>query len=102
MTGFRERCAINKSGHCVAALAYGIPILSVTIDNAPKMHRGAYTAAHACGLECLTVLCLAGIAAEEMFFGPITDGGDQHDLRMARELLSRAIADPLRTARPLS
>jgi hypothetical protein len=102
VVGFRERVATHEAGHCVAALAYGIPILSVTIDNAPNMHRGAYKAAHACGLECLTVLCLAGIAAEEMFCGPITDGGDQPDLRMAREHVARAIANPLHAAAELA
>ena len=94
----RER---HESGHVCAALVYGIPVLSVTIDHAPHMHRGAYKAAHACALECLTTLCLAGIAAEEMFCGPITDGGDEPDLRMAREHLSRAIANPLQAAAEL-
>ena len=62
---FRERCAIHEGGHCVAAITFGVPILSVSLDP-PNMHRGRYTAEHAFGLECLTVLCLAGIAAEEM------------------------------------
>ena len=48
------------------------------------------------------ILCLAGIAAEELFCGPIPDGGDLADLRMAREHLSRAIADPLQAAAELS
>ena len=98
----RQRTAIHEAGHALAAITYGIPVLSVTIDNAPNMHRGAYKAAHACGLECLTTMCLAGIAAEEMFCGPITDGGDEPDLRMAREHLSRSIADPLRAAAELA
>ena len=59
MVSFRERVATHEAGHCVAALTFGIPILSVTIDQAPNMHRGAYRAEHACGLEYLTVLCLA-------------------------------------------
>jgi hypothetical protein len=50
---FQECVATHEAGHCVAALAYGIPIVSVAIDNAPNMHRGAYKAAHACGLERL-------------------------------------------------
>jgi len=85
-----------------AALTFGVPIISVTIDPPPNMHRGAYRAEHACGLEYLTVLCLAGIAAEEMFCGPITDGGDQPDLRMAREYLARSVPNPLRAAAELA
>jgi hypothetical protein len=98
----RQRTAIHEAAHAVAALVYGIPVLSVTIGHAPHMHRGAYKAEHACGLECLTVVCFAGIAAEELFCGPITDGGDQPDLRMAREYLARSISNPLRAAAELS
>jgi hypothetical protein len=94
----RERTAIHEAAHVCAAR---IPILSVTIDHAPHMHRGAYKAAHACGLEYLTVLCLAGIAAEELFCGPITDASDQGDLKMAREYLARHF-DPLQAAAELS
>ena len=102
MISFRERVATHEAGHCVAALTFGIPILSVTIDPPPNMHRGAYKAEHACALEYLTVLCLAGIAAEELFCGPITDGGDQPDLRMARTHLAHAIANPFRAAAELA
>jgi hypothetical protein len=92
----RQRTATHEAGHVCAAIVYGIPVLSVTIDHAPNMHRGHSKAAHACGFECLTVLCLAGPAAEELFCGPITDpAAIQQDLRMARAHLSRAIADPL-------
>ena len=98
---FRERCAIHEAGHCVAAIVYGIKILSVGLDP-PNMHRGRYTVEHTFGLECLTVLCLAGIAAEELFCGPIEDGGDEPDLRMAREHLARAIANPLRAVQELA
>jgi hypothetical protein len=52
-------------------------------------------------LECLTVLCLAGIAAEELFCGAVTDGGDLADYQMARECLSRSIANPLQAAAEL-
>ena len=102
MVSFRERVATHEAGHCVAALVYGIPIVSVTIDNAPNMHRGAYKAAHACGLECLTVLCFAGIAAEELLCGPITDGSDQPDLRMAREYITRRVSSPLQVSLELA
>jgi hypothetical protein len=95
----RER---HESGHVCAALVYGILVLSVTIDPPPNLRRGAYKAEHSCGLERLTVLCLAGPAAEEMFCGPITDGGDEPDLRMAREHLARSISNPLQAAAELS
>jgi hypothetical protein len=95
MVSFKTRCAYHEASHATAAQILGVPIVSVSL-NPPNMHRGRYTAEHAFGLECLTVLCLAGIAGEELFCGPITDGGDEPDLRMAREQVSRAIADPLR------
>jgi hypothetical protein len=93
----RERTAVHEAAHTVAALVFGIPVLSVSLDP-PNMHRGRFTAEHACGLECLTVLCLAGIAAEEYFFGtPIPDpAAIQQDLNMAKECVARAISDPLR------
>ena len=39
-------------------------------------------------------MCLAGPAAERYFVGPITDGGDQPDIQMARGYLSQRF-DPL-------
>jgi hypothetical protein len=102
VVGFRERCAYHESGHVTAALVFGVPIISVTIDHPPHMHRDAYKAAHACGLEHLTTLCFAGIAAEEMFCGPITDGGDLADYAKAREYLARSIPNPLRAAAELA
>jgi hypothetical protein len=95
----RQRVATHEAAHAVCAILYGIPILSVSLDP-PNMHRGRYTAEHAFGLECLTVLCLAGIAAEEYFFGaPIPDpAAIQQDLNMARECVARSIANPLQAA----
>jgi hypothetical protein len=34
MVSLSERCAYHESGHVVAALAYAIPIISVSIDSA--------------------------------------------------------------------
>jgi hypothetical protein len=68
----RQRISIHESSHCVAAITFGIPILSVSLDP-PNMHRGIYQA-HAGAVEYLTVLCLAGPAGEELFCGPIEDG----------------------------
>ena len=46
------------------------------------------------------MLCLAGIAAEEYFFGvPIPDpAAIQQDLNMARECVARSIPNPLQAA----
>jgi hypothetical protein len=41
-------------------------------------------------------------APAELFCGPITDGGDVPDLRMAREYLARSIPNPLRAAAELA
>jgi hypothetical protein len=68
----------------VAALAYSIPIIFVSIANGvPHLHRARYRAPHDLGLECMVTLCLSGPAAEELFFGSVTDGGDEGDYAMA-------------------
>jgi hypothetical protein len=69
MVGLRERCAFHEAGHATAGLAYGIPIVAVTIAaETPHLHRAHYRAPHDLGLETLVTLCLAGPAAEELFF----------------------------------
>jgi hypothetical protein len=100
MVGLREeRCAYLEAGHVCAATVYAIPIVSVTIANGvPHLRRARYRAPHDFGLETLVTLCLSGPASEALFCGPIEDGSDQGDLQMAREYLSRAIADPLQVA----
>ena len=90
-----ERVSYHESRHVVAAVTFGIPIVSVTIDNAtPAMHRGRYRAPPDLGLETMCTLCLAGAAAEVFFCGPITDNSDQTDYEMARRYLLRSY-DPL-------
>ncbi len=90
-----ERAAHHEAGHCLAAITFAIPIISVTIDDdVPHMHRGRYRPPHDCGLECMVTLCLAGPAAEQYFCGPITDGSDQIDRAMARDYLAGRF-DPL-------
>jgi len=43
MTSLLERCAYHEAGHSAAAIAFGIPIIQVTIDPAhPHFHRGRY------------------------------------------------------------
>ncbi len=90
MATLLESAAWHEAGHCAAAIAYAIPIISVTIDDdVPHTHRGRYRPPHDCGLECMVTLCLAGPAAEQYFCGPITDGGDQIDRAMARDYLAQ-------------
>ena len=82
-----------------AAITYGIPVISVSIDNAtPHTRRARYRAPRDLGLETIVTMCLCGPAAETLFRGPIEDGSDSGDLQMAREYLARAIANPLQAA----
>ena len=38
-----ERTAYHEAGHCAAAIAFGIPIIRVTIaSDVPHLHRGRY------------------------------------------------------------
>src|SRR6516225_2580338 len=49
-----ERAAYHEAGHATAAMAYGIPIIRVTIKNeTPHLLRGHYRAQHDAGLECM-------------------------------------------------
>ena len=96
MMSFRERCAFHESGHAVAAITYGVPILAVTIEDRPHLHRGQYHAPTPdLGFEAIAVICFAGICAEELLVGPIEDGGDVPDLRMVREHIARSVSNPL-------
>ncbi len=83
----RERIATHEAGHSVAAITYGVPIISVTVEDRPHLHRGHYHAPTPdLGFEAIAVICFAGIAAEEYFFGaPIPDpAAIEQDLQMAR------------------
>jgi hypothetical protein len=85
-----RRTAIHEAGHVAAAVAFGIPIISVTIIDRPRLHRGTYRPLNfMAGLECIVTLCMAGSEAERAFFGSIPEGIDATDRRMAREYLSR-------------
>ena len=98
----RRRCAIHEAGHAVAALAYAIPLVSVTIAaDRPHLHRGLYHPPDAdFGLECMVTLCLAGPEAEREFCGPISDNSDRIDHEMARAYLARQL-NPLQVGAEL-
>jgi hypothetical protein len=91
MNTLRQRIAWHEAGHAVAAITYGVPIISITVDgDMPHLHRGRYRAPSAdLALESLCVLCMAGAAAEEFFTGPITDNAARDDYDMARSYLAR-------------
>jgi hypothetical protein len=89
-----RRAAVHEAGHVAAAVAFGIPIIAVTIaDDRPHLHRARYRPqCFSVGLRRLVTLCLSGAEAERYFCGPIPDGADTTDRRMAREYLSRRFA----------
>ena len=63
-----ERISIHEAGHAVAALAFAIPIIRVTIaGDTPHLHRGRYRAEADLALEFMVTLCLAGPEAEKEF-----------------------------------
>jgi len=92
----RERACVHEAGHTVAALVYGVEIISVTVKDRPHLHRGRYHAPTSeLGFEVVAVICFAGICAEELLCGPIEDGGDLLDLRMVRAHIARSVSNPL-------
>jgi hypothetical protein len=57
----------------VAALAFAIPIIRVTIaDDTPHLHRVRYRAEANLALEGMVTLCLAGPKRNESFAAPST------------------------------
>jgi hypothetical protein len=66
----------------------------VTIaDGRPHLHRGTYWQRRDIAVESLAILCLAGPAAEELFYGAADDGSDDIDRAMARRYLRYCFAD---------
>jgi hypothetical protein len=64
-----ERVAYHESGHVIAAINFGIPVIRVTIElGHPHLHRGAYKQTHDLAVECLATLWLSGPAAEELIW----------------------------------
>lgn len=89
----RSRRAYHEAGHCVAAIQYSVPIKACTIkDGYAGMFRDTYQPPSvSIGVEVLSVLCLAGPAAETLFCGPPppNDTGDRIDVEMARRYLAQ-------------
>ena len=55
-----ERAAYHEAGHATAAIAFGIPIIRVTIaEGAPHLHRDGWHVAPDLGLECIVALYFA-------------------------------------------
>jgi hypothetical protein len=99
----RERIAVHESAHVVAALTFGIPIVAVHIGDQPHLHRGRWRAPPGLGREAMLTLCFAGAEAEKIYCaGPIADGSDAGDLRMAREIAARSFPNPLQAAAELA
>jgi hypothetical protein len=88
----RKREAYHEAGHAAAALAFGIPIVAVSIGDRPHLHRGTYRPRNVLELERLVTLCLAGPEAERAFFGSAGYCGDGTDQRMACSFLARGFA----------
>jgi ATP-dependent Zn protease len=83
-----QRICYHESGHVAAALTYGLPIIRVSAGSfEPHLLRGGFRRERTSGVEALSVLCLAGPAAEQMFFGEITDHSDFIDQQMAKDYL---------------
>ncbi len=84
--------AAHEAGHVAAAIAYGIPVSRVSIDN-PDPHRPGITELEPPprGLraaERFSVVLLAGREAERLYYAePLPPGSDTEDLVRVREVL---------------
>jgi hypothetical protein len=67
MVSLQQRAAFHEAGHTAAALAYCIPIISVSIDAAtPHLQRGRYQQPDI-GLESLVNDVLGGSSSGRIF-----------------------------------
>ena len=63
IVGLSERRAYHEVGHCAAAIAFGIPIIRITIEaDFPHLLRGRYQERPDLALEAMVILCLCGPA----------------------------------------
>jgi hypothetical protein len=76
----RERIATHEAGHSVAALTYGITLISVTIVGHPHAQCASYRPPQGLACEALLTFLLAGPEAEKEFCGASDDGGDRIDV----------------------
>jgi hypothetical protein len=64
----RRRCAIHEAGHATAALAFGIPIIRVTIANdMPHLHRRRYRAEAIFGPLLASFFLISGLSYKTTF-----------------------------------
>jgi hypothetical protein len=87
-----ERTAYHEAGHCLACLAFGVEIRSVTIEGQPYLERGKLPFDNGLTLEALLTLCLAGPECERLHLGAVDDGGDFLDIRTAFRHLRRQLS----------
>jgi hypothetical protein len=78
-----ERIAHHEAGHAVACIVYSIPIIDVRIDTEmPALHRADYRAPVGVdSIETMSVCCMSGPSAEELFCGSCSDYGDVIEAR---------------------
>ncbi len=98
---YLQRAATHEAGHTISAVQFGLPIVSVTVEGAPHLHRGRATMPLTTRTELIAIVCLSGPAAEEVYCGPILDRGDAVDLEMARRALRQRYSSELELAREL-
>src|SRR6516162_1841579 len=81
----RRRICIHEGGHAAAALVFGLPILSVSVDP-PRLLRQRLRPPE----EAWLTVCFSGGAAERLHIGGKFDEcGEIEDYRMAHSFLCR-------------
>jgi hypothetical protein len=79
----RQRICIHESGHCAAALCFGLPILSVSVEP-PRLLRQRLRPPE----ETWLTVCFSGGAVERLHIGGgFNECGELEDYRMAHSFL---------------